>query len=86
MGGVMKPMGSCAQNELKFDLAACDLQLGGIGLEDLPESCIALVLSFLSPRDIAISACTNRALRNAPHYILTASSGVPSYEIFISAH
>ncbi|BBM97778.1 hypothetical protein MPTK1_1g08260 [Marchantia polymorpha subsp. ruderalis] len=65
MGGVMKPMGNCAESELKFDNAACDLQLSGIGFEELPESCIAHVLCFLSPRDIAISACTNRTFRGA---------------------
>ncbi|OAE25843.1 hypothetical protein AXG93_2145s1420 [Marchantia polymorpha subsp. ruderalis] len=65
MGGVLKPMCTSASSELKFDPAACDLQLDGTGFEDLPESCIALVLSFLSPKDIAMSACTNRALRDA---------------------
>ncbi|BBM97768.1 hypothetical protein MPTK1_1g08170 [Marchantia polymorpha subsp. ruderalis] len=65
MGGVMKPMGTCAPSEVRFDQAACDLQLDGTGFEDLPESCIELVLCFLSPRDIAISACTNRTFRGA---------------------
>ncbi|OAE25846.1 hypothetical protein AXG93_2145s1450 [Marchantia polymorpha subsp. ruderalis] len=61
----MKPMGTCAPSKLRFDQAACDLQLDGTGFEDLPESCIELVLCFLSPRDIAISACTNRTFRGA---------------------
>ncbi|BFI41891.1 hypothetical protein MPTK2_8g03620 [Marchantia polymorpha subsp. ruderalis] len=65
MDGVMKPMSTCAPSELKSDQGACDLQLGDTGIEDLPESCIAHVLCFLSTKDIAISACTNRAFRGA---------------------
>ncbi|OAE35831.1 hypothetical protein AXG93_4225s1350 [Marchantia polymorpha subsp. ruderalis] len=65
MDGVMKPMSTCAPSEVKFDPGACDLQLGDTGFEDLPESCIAHVLCFLSTKDIAISACTNRAFRGA---------------------
>ncbi|BBM97771.1 hypothetical protein MPTK1_1g08200 [Marchantia polymorpha subsp. ruderalis] len=56
-------MRSCAPSELRFDPMVGDLQLDPTGFEDLPRSCIALVLCFLSPRDIAISACANRAFR-----------------------
>ncbi|KAG6547402.1 hypothetical protein Mapa_010850 [Marchantia paleacea] len=71
MGGVMKSMSTSAQREHKFDPAVadpmpvCDLQLGNTGFDDLPEFCIALIICFLTPRDIARSACTNRAFRDA---------------------
>lgn len=54
----------------------------GIGLGDLPESCLALVLSFLSPLEICRLACLSTTFRQASSADIVWESKLPqNYQV-----
>lgn len=56
--------------------------IGNIGLGDLPESCLALVLSFLEPLEICRFACLSTTFRRASSADIVWESKLPqNYQI-----
>lgn len=56
--------------------------IGNIGLGDLPESCLALVLSFLEPLEICRFACLSTTFRRASSADIVWESKLPkNYQV-----